>query len=109
MRFLGLWDTVASFGLPGNDLNIGWNLTLSDHVQYCYHAMALDERRGNFPLTRIKTRKGGTLGDRLQEVWFRGVHSDVGGGKCAGLSNIALCWMLKRAKEAGLPVVESKL
>lgn len=49
------------------------------------------------------------VGDRLKEVWFRGVHSDIGGGQCPGLSNIALCWMLRRAKEAGLPVVEGKL
>jgi len=109
VRFLGLWDTVASFGIPGNDLNIGWDLTLPDNVKHCYHAMALDERRGNFPLTRVEPRKGGMLGDRLHEVWFRGVHSDVGGGKCAGLGNLALCWMLRRAKEVGLPVDEAKL
>ncbi|MEC4888628.1 MAG: DUF2235 domain-containing protein [Nitrospira sp.] len=109
VRFLGLWDTVASFGLPGNDLNIGWALTLPDHVRQCCHAMALDERRGNFTPTRIVPRKGGVIGDRLQEVWFRGVHSDVGGGQCPGLSNITLCWMLRRAKEAGLPIVEAKL
>lgn len=109
VRFLGLWDTVASFGLPGNDLNIGWQLTLPDYVKNCYHAMALDERRRNFAPTRIVPGKGGTVGDRLQEVWFRGVHSDVGGGQCVGLANVALCWMLRRAKEAGLPVVEEKL
>lgn len=109
VRFLGLWDTVACFGLPGNDLNIGWHLTLPDNVKHCYHAMALDERRGNFCLTRIEPGKDGTIGDRLQEVWFRGVHSDVGGGQCPGLSNIALSWMLRRAKEAGLPVDEEKL
>lgn len=109
VRFLGLWDTVASFGIPGNDLNIGWDLTLPDNVTHCYHAMALDERRGNFCLTRVEPRRGGKLGDRLQEVWFRGVHSDIGGGQCPGLSNIALCWMLRRAKEAGLPVVEAEL
>jgi len=109
VRFLGLWDTVACFGLPGNDLNIGWHLTLPDNVKHCYHAMALDERRGNFCLTRVEPRKGGTIGDRLQEVWFRGVHSDVGGGQCPGLSNIALSWMLRRAKETGLPVDEEKL
>lgn len=109
VRFLGLWDTVASFGLPGNDLNIGWDLTLPDHVKHCYHAMALDERRRNFTPTRVVPRKGGVLGDRLQEVWFRGVHSDVGGGQSLGLSNITLCWMLRRAKEAGLPVNEAKL
>ncbi len=109
VRFLGLWDVVGCFGLPGNDLNIGWDLTLPDNVKHCYHAMALDERRGNFCLTRVAPRKGGALGDRLQEVWFRGVHSDVGGGQCPGLSNIALCWMLRRAKETGLPVDEAKL
>lgn len=109
IRFLGLWDVVASFGLPGNDLNIGWHLTLPDNVKKCCHAMALDERRRNFTPTRVVPRKGGVLGDRLQEVWFRGVHSDVGGGQCPGLSNIALCWMLRRAKEAGLPVDEAKL
>ena len=109
VRFLGLWDLVGCFGLPGNDLNIGWDLTLPDNVKKCYHAMALDERRGNFCLTRVKPRKEGVIEDRLQEVWFRGVHSDVGGGQCPGLANIALCWMLRRAKEAGLPVVADKL
>jgi uncharacterized protein (DUF2235 family) len=110
IRFVGLWDVVASFGLPGNDLNIAWTLTLPPNVQACYHAMALDERRGNFPLTRIVAPDDGPpAGDRLQEVWFRGVHSDVGGGQCLGLSSIALCWMLRRAKERGLPVVEERL
>src|SRR6185312_17055559 len=109
VRFLGRWDVGACFGLPGNDLNIGWHLTLPDNVKKCYHAMALDERGGNFCLTRVIPRTGGMVGDRLKEVWFRGGHSDIGGGQCPGLSNIALCWMLRRAKEAGLPVVEDKL
>lgn len=110
VRFLGLWDTVASFGIPGNDLNIRWHLTLPDNVKQCFHAMALDERRGNFPLTRIIGRSGGLpVQGRLQEVWFRGVHSDVGGGQCPGLSSIALCWMLRRAKETGLPIDATKV
>ena len=110
VRFLGIWDTVASFGLPGNDLNIGWDLTLPDNVKKCFHAMALDERRGNFPVTRVKAPKGGLSTEgRVQEVWFRGVHSDVGGGQSLGLSSIALSWMLRRAKECGLPVVEERL
>lgn len=58
IRFLGLWDVVASFGIPGNNLNIGWTLTLPPNVRACYHAMALDERRGNFPLTRVRTAAG---------------------------------------------------
>lgn len=108
VRFLGLWDVVASFGIPGNDINIGWTFTLPDNVKKCYHAMALDERRGNFPLTRVRTGGLPTEG-RLQEVWFRGVHSDVGGGVSVGLSSIALCWMLRRAKENGLPIDEAKI
>ena len=110
IRFVGLWDVVASFGIPGNDLNIGWTLTLPSNVQHCYHAMALDERRGNFPVTRIQAKPDDlpTTG-RLQEVWFRGVHSDVGGGLSVGLSNITLCWMLQHAKAHGLPVVEERL
>ena len=105
VRFLGLWETVASFGLPGNSINIGHNLTLPDNVKYCFHAMSLDERRGNFPLTRVELVKGGTpVAGRLEEVWFRGVHSDVGGSKCIGLSSIALVWMMKRAQRCGLPI-----
>jgi uncharacterized protein (DUF2235 family) len=110
IRFLGLWDVVASFGIPGNDINIGWKLALADNVSKCYHAMALDERRGAFPLTRVKATSGSLppVG-KLQEVWFRGVHSDVGGGLSIGLSSIALCWMLPRAKENGLPISEQAL
>lgn len=109
VRFVGVWDTVASFGLPGNNLNIGWKLTLPPNVKRCYHAMALDERRGNFPLTRIKPSGGGAASPiRMQEVWFRGVHSDVGGGQSVGLSSIALCWMLSNAKLNGLPIDSAK-
>jgi len=105
IRFVGLWDTVASFGLPGNRINIGHKLTLPDNVEHCFHAMSLDERRGNFPLTRVKALKGGQpIEGRAEEVWFRGVHSDVGGGQCVGLSSIALVWMLCRAQRCGLPV-----
>lgn len=110
VRFLGLWDAVASFGLPGNDLNIAWHLTLPANVAKCYHAMALDERRGNFAPTRVKVAGAGQSGDgRLEEVWFRGVHSDVGGGASIGLSSIALCWMMRRAMANGVPMDEAEL
>ncbi len=105
VRFLGLWDTVASFGWPGNSLNFGWTLTLPSNVQRCVHAMALDERRGNFPLTRIRKPDGSADPVRVEEVWFRGVHSDVGGGNGnTGLSDFALSWMLSKAREAKVPV-----
>ena len=105
VRFLGLWDVVASFGLPGNPFNIGWTLSLPPNVERCAHAMALDERRGNFPLERVLKPDRSADFRRVEEVWFRGVHSDVGGGNGnTGLSDFALRWMLSKAKEAGAPV-----
>jgi uncharacterized protein (DUF2235 family) len=109
IRFLGLWDVVASFGLPGNDLNVGWHLTLPANVARCCHAMALDERRGNFEPTRVEAPRGQTTDGRLEEVWFRGVHSDVGGGASLGLSSIALCWMIRRALANGLAIDDAEL
>ena len=63
--------------------------------------MALDEQRTSFPVTRI---------DRGHEVWFRGVHSDVGGGNGnAGLHDITLRWMFRKAKAAGLPINDADI
>jgi uncharacterized protein (DUF2235 family) len=104
IRFLGLWDTVGSFGLtlgPFQQINLGHRLNLPASVVHCFHALALDERRSNFVPTR--------LGPRAYEVWFRGNHSDVGGGNGnSGLNNISLRWMLRKALKAGLPVAESQ-
>lgn len=101
IRFLGLWDTVASFGLvwppPLQKVNWGWKLQVPDAVEHCYHALAIDELRETFRPTR---------NERAYEVWFRGYHSDIGGGKdnLKSRSNIALRWMMKKALAAGVPV-----
>jgi len=100
IRFLGVWDVVAAFGLAnlGNEaLNLGHHLELpKTNLRYCFHAMALDERRPSF----INTRLPGA-----REVWFRGVHSDVGGGNGnQPLNNVTLRWMMRKAKAAGLPI-----
>jgi uncharacterized protein (DUF2235 family) len=101
VRFLGLWDTVPSFGLPGNATDFGWELALPDNVRNCFHALALDECRHMFPLHRLKEHDKG----KLFEVWFRGVHSDIGGGNGnTGLSSIALNWMFRNALRCGLPI-----
>ena len=102
IRFLGVWDVVAAFGLAnlgGTDLNIGHHLSLPKaNLTYCFHAMALDERRPSFLPTRLHG---------AQEVWFRGVHSDVGGGNGnQGLNDITLKWMMSKAKAAGLPITD---
>ena len=102
IRFLGVWDIVAAFGIPinlgfnFNRINLGYKLGLSKAVQYCYHAIALDEARQAFRPTRVP---GGC------EVWFRGVHSDVGGGNDNhALNDITLRWMLHKAVVSGLPM-----
>jgi uncharacterized protein (DUF2235 family) len=108
VRFLGLFDTVPAFGLPNVglieeiDLNIGHDLTLPPGgVQHCFHALALDERRRAFGATRLA---------RAHEVWFRGCHSDVGGGNGnTKLSFIALRWMLRKAALCGVPIDQSRL
>jgi uncharacterized protein (DUF2235 family) len=102
VRFLGVWDVVAAFGIPinlgfnFNRVNLGYKLGLSKGVKFCYHALALDEARQAFRPTRVK---GG------REVWFRGVHSDVGGGNDNhALNDITLRWMLHKAIVSGLPM-----
>ena len=105
IRFLGLWDVVASFGLAnlGNTaLNIGHHLSLpKSNLQYCFHALALDERRPSFLPIRLD---GGC------EVWFRGVHSDIGGGnKNRGLNDLTLRWMMHKGKAAGLPILQEDI
>jgi hypothetical protein len=105
IRFLGLWDVVGAFGLAflGNiALNIGHHLSLPrSGVRYCFHALSLDERRLSF----LPTRVNGAC-----EVWFRGVHSDVGGGNGnRGLNDITLKWMMSKAKAAGLPLSDADI
>ena len=105
IRFLGVWDIVAAFGLANLgavDFNIGHHLTLPKHsVQFAFHALALDERRPSF----LPTRLHGAC-----EVWFRGVHSDVGGGNTnRGLNDVALTWMLNKARGAQLPIAEADI
>ena len=109
IRFLGVWDIVGSFGIPINlvikfqDINLHWNIDeIPETVENFYHAIALNERREAFNVTRPVI-----LGDatHFEELWFKGVHSDVGGGNNNLLrSNIALQWLLEKAIESGLPI-----
>jgi hypothetical protein len=104
VRFLGVFDLVAAFGIPinlgfnFNRVNLGYKLGLSKGVRYCYHALALDEARQAFRPSRLR-------GTNSLEVWFRGVHSDVGGGNDnPALNDITLRWMLNKAIASGLPM-----
>ena len=105
IRFLGVWDVVAAFGIADlgmTDWNVGHHLSLPDtNLQYAFHALALDERRPSFLPTRL---------DGACEVWFRGVHSDIGGGNGnRGLNDITLKWMMSKARNAGLPIAANDI
>ena len=107
IRFLGVWDTVGALGIPLRIpfLTRLWSFhdtKLSSRVRSACHALAIDERRGLFEPTLWQQQAHAT-GQTLAQVWFAGVHSDVGGGyRDSALSEIALLWMVERAREAGL-------
>ena len=106
IRFIGLFELVGEFGLPGEHLQAGHDLSCPRNCTRGYHAMALDEDRLLFPLTRMR-RRDQAVAD-FTEVWFRGVHSDVGGGNGnRGLNWIALNWMFEAARRAGLPITQA--
>ncbi|MBO6809139.1 DUF2235 domain-containing protein [Thalassospira sp.] len=110
---VGVWDTVGSLGIPGDwgRLAIPKNyhfhdVQLGSNVRVALHAMAIDEKRSAFSPTLWVKRKGAKLPDKqiVEQVWFPGVHSNVGGSydDCR-LSDITLDWMAKRVtKHTGL-------
>lgn len=110
IKFLGVWDTVGAFGAPTPMLRtISRKLWLGFHdtapaglVENAYQALAIDERRGPF-IPALWDRRTGQK--NLQQVWFAGVHANVGGGyPDTGLSDIAFTWMVNRAMQHGLAV-----
>ena len=108
MRFIGLFDVVGEFGLPGEHVNAGHNL---QHAAQRPERLPRDgARRDAAVLSADAARRAADppTGVLLQEVWFRGVHSDVGGGNENPTSTaIALNWLFQNAKRCGLPIRES--
>jgi len=114
VKFLGVWDTVDALGLPLKKVNtfIDWmpmfrhkfhNLTLSESVEHARQALAVDDERLIFhPKIWDKEIKDYQT---MKQVWFCGMHTDVGGGyKEQELSDIALLWMIEEAKKASLRI-----
>lgn len=113
IKFIGVWDTVGSLGIPLNTFQkfnekkySFYDTTLSSIVEHAYHAVSLDERRGNFkPALWQRSKHSGerSFEQKLEQRWFAGVHSNVGGGyPDEGLSDISLRWMITKALDAGL-------
>jgi len=81
INFLGLFDTVASFGVPSQNARLPFeerDLIVSPLVRRCVHFVAAHEVRFSFPVDLI--RKNGKLAGDWLETTYPGVHSDVGGG-----------------------------
>ncbi len=107
IKFIGVWDTVGALGIPLSHVPFGreyfqWHDTeLSKIVDYAYHAVALDEHRKDYMptmWTKIKPQN-----KEVEQRWFIGAHSDVGGGyKNDPLSNIPYKWIASKAKNCDL-------
>jgi uncharacterized protein (DUF2235 family) len=108
IKFIGVWDTVGALGAPGflgqlfNPRKYQYHeIGLNSHIQNAYHALAIDERRKPFAPDLWK-RANGWVGN-LEQVWFAGVHTNVG-GSCTpdGLANEAMHWLVEKAEALGL-------
>lgn len=115
IKFVGVWDTVGSLGIPnhivdhflGNLYNFH-DTRLSTKVENAYQALGIDEKRGDFKPCLWEIQADAPPTQRVEQVWFPGVHCDVGGGYPeAGLSDCALQWMINKAVDCGLAVNRS--
>ena len=121
IEFLGLWDTVAAYGLPIDEMTRGvsdwiWPLQFPDRalnkrVLCARHAVALDDERTTFhPVLWTEDTEPAPAAapyspdkERLVQVWFAGMHSNVGGGyPDDALAFVPLYWILEEAKKCGL-------
>jgi hypothetical protein len=109
IHFLGLWDTVSTIGWFWSPQHLPFTggVPTADVVR---HAIALDERRGYYGANLWTFEPAD--GQDIMQVWFPGVHADVGGGYPepeGGLSKISLRWMVEQSKLVGLHFNEYQL
>lgn len=122
IEFIGVWDTVAAYGFPIDEMTRGisnwvWplelpNRVLSDRVKIARHALALDDERTTFhPVLWAEQQPGQPVpavpatidGQKLVQVWFVGMHSNVGGGyPDDAVAFVPLYWILEEGRKCGL-------
>jgi uncharacterized protein (DUF2235 family) len=103
---IGVFDTVESIGIPG--VYNPWqqrfhDQVLSDRIPLGLHALSIDENRKAFRpvLWDDPSPQASAAGQHVEQVWFPGVHSDIGGGYDEQtLSDLTLDWMLSRLRDA---------
>lgn len=110
IAFVGVWDTVGALGIPFSFMGLlenkdqFYDTKMGANVTVARHALAIDEIRTDFEPTVLLPREELDL----KQVWFTGVHSNIGGSyapdKETGglLSDIPLQWMMQEARAAGL-------
>lgn len=116
IQYIGVWDTVVALGVPWQKWSALINklhffkhkfhdLSLSPSIIHGRHALAIDDRRREFhPTLWDKTSRSDQT---MKQVWFSGMHTDVGGGyKEQGLSDVVLDWMIKEAVPLGLEIYD---
>lgn len=122
IQLIGVWDTVSALGFPENTdiagifmrilnaafMQLGtlsdkffphkyYNYELTPNVINAYQALAIDDERTSFwPKVWDKDSHTIVMGE-VDQVWFAGMHSNVGGGyQRAGLANVSFDWMLRK-------------
>ena len=125
IEFVGLWDTVDAYGLPIDELTDGidqwvWPLSmpelkLSAKVKRARHVLALDDERNTFhPVLWDESDepqdKAHIKEERISQVWFAGMHSNVGGGYSDdALAHVSFTWMTEQAGRCGIHFVPELL
>jgi uncharacterized protein (DUF2235 family) len=111
VRFIGVWDTVGSLGVPFGPLR---RLTMSKHlfhdvslsriVENAFQALAIDEKRKDYRPTLWEQHPNAEK-QKLEQRWFAGVHTDVGGGNIdPRQADRAMRWIIDEATKCGLVV-----
>ncbi len=118
IEFVGVWDTVDAVGLPFDEVRrLDWvwrklfgvrlwgfrDRRLNSKVKNGYQALAIDDERRTFYPNVWETREG------IEQVWFAGVHSNIGGGYPKdAMSLVTLDWMMGKAEAVGLWFIEGR-
>ncbi|MGH1427865.1 MAG: DUF2235 domain-containing protein [Arenicella sp.] len=111
-HFIGVWDTVDAVGFPVDIVASFWNNwihqfkfpdhLLNEKVRNAYHALAIDDERRTFhpqPWDELNVKET----QNLHQVWFSGMHANVGGGYPQdGMAMVSLVWIMNAAIEAGV-------
>ncbi|GAA4044823.1 DUF2235 domain-containing protein [Parerythrobacter jejuensis] len=122
IHFIGCFDTVGSLGIPiqvplfpfddfSRNKHQFHDTQLSSIIKNARHAVAIDEQRKDFDVTKMLPQRSGPSDSTFEERWFPGTHTCVGGGirSSRGLADGPLRWMIEEAKACGLEFNQSEV